>query len=275
MTYRLCFNVKHMIQGKDSYKTGLNKIDKLLGDGIEYGSLVIVEGGSSSGKSSLINQMFIAEALRQNDEVFVYSGELSNKMTAQWILETIANEDDFENKEYYRQIKQEAQENIISHIDDRIDIYTEYASTELDAILKEMQIAHRAGKRIFVIDSLAYIDNKDSLSIAKELKRFATGHNSIIVLAVNSSACDSYSIDSIADYVFRIKRVPDNKLLENAAVLSLVKNRPYGSTGEIGLGFIPDRRRYLTVEARYSENKNDYFFKLKTLSLDELTKRYY
>lgn len=53
--------------------TGLSDIDRMLHGGFEAGSLVVIGGDTSSGKSSLCGQLAVAEARRGGSVVFVTS----------------------------------------------------------------------------------------------------------------------------------------------------------------------------------------------------------
>ena len=64
--------------------TGFKTIDeKLLG--FATGSLSIITGYNSNGKSTLINQMCIAESLSKGYKVFAYSPELTNTCFKRWL----------------------------------------------------------------------------------------------------------------------------------------------------------------------------------------------
>ena len=85
----------------------------------------------------------------------------------------------------------------------------------------------------------------------------------------------SANISDLADYVFMLERREDVEKVKNLAVLSLVKNRPYGFTGEVGLSYVPNRRRYLTLSVSFNKDTGKYNFKPDTLSRGKLFDSYY
>ena len=79
--------------------TGFESIDERI-LGFAMGSLVIVTGYNGNGKSTLINEMCIAESMSRGYKVFAYSPELTNSNLKSWLYPTIANDDHFISKSY-------------------------------------------------------------------------------------------------------------------------------------------------------------------------------
>lgn len=68
----------------ESFKTRFREIDSLFGDGIPFGSLVVLKGKRGDGKSTFASQLY-AECLDQGYKCFMYSGELANTMAKKWL----------------------------------------------------------------------------------------------------------------------------------------------------------------------------------------------
>lgn len=67
----------------DKIRTGVEELDKTI-RGMAMGQLVILTGKRGDGKSTFMSQI-VAEALDQNRNVFVYSGELADFHFKQWL----------------------------------------------------------------------------------------------------------------------------------------------------------------------------------------------
>ena len=74
----------------DKIKTGIDELDRCI-RGFAMGQLVILTGKRGEGKSTFMSQL-VAEALGQNKNVFVYSGELSDNHFKQWLDFQLAGE---------------------------------------------------------------------------------------------------------------------------------------------------------------------------------------
>lgn len=283
-----------------TYKTGFNKIDKMLGNGVEFGSLVVLSGSNGSGKSNLVHQLFINNAVKQRDitdyRPAVFSGELSNRMLTTWIAQTFTNESDLEiyNEVFYRP-KYEIFINKLMPLMSGFDIMNLKGNHNLSNLLSNMYNQLLKGSKVFVIDNLMKIDDNErdilqkQKNIVNSLKTFAQTYNVIVVLVAHNSkppkgsaqkvskhdVSGSANITDLADYVLMLDRREDIGDLKNLAVLSLVKNRPYGFTGEVGLSFVTKRRRYLTLSVEFNKDNNDYTFRKDTLSNSKLFDSYY
>lgn len=69
-------------------ETGIQSLDRVCG-GLLLGHVVLLSGKRGEGKSTLMSQI-VAEALEQNNSVFVYSGELPNYHFKNWLDMQIA-----------------------------------------------------------------------------------------------------------------------------------------------------------------------------------------
>lgn len=260
----------------ETLKTGIDYIDDKL-VGMVFGSLNVLSGRNGSGKSTILNQIYIAEAIAQGYKTFLFSGELIGGNVKYWLLQTLANEEQF--AEYtakdghkYKKVTIQSKEKIVNDMKDRFFLY-DSDDYRIEAIIEKMTVlAKRYGVRVFVIDNLMTVESslKDKYEaetdMVKKLKNFAKKYNSIVHLVAHprksinetiskDDVAGSANITNLADYVTVIERNFD-KDKEYDASLNILKNRHTGINVEMKLKFSIERKRF------YSP------------SLNELSKRY-
>lgn len=72
------------IEKQPCISTGIKELDKILSGGFHYGGVVILTGKRGDGKSTMASQ-FIADALGQNHNCMIYSGEMPNIFVKNWL----------------------------------------------------------------------------------------------------------------------------------------------------------------------------------------------
>lgn len=265
------------IHEAEKINTGLINIDrKILG--FITGSLVIITGYSGSGKSTIINQMCIAESIAQGYKVFAYSPELTNSNFKNWLYSTIANEEHFIESNAggrrYKKVSDEGTMLIDEWIKNKLYLYSDDSNTFSEAkLLMDMErLAKRESVRVFVIDNLMKIEleggYKNELLAQKtfvnKLKEFARKHNAVVHLVAHLKkpqqvgkskavtkfdVAGSVDITNLADYVISVGRVEEELRCEQKelkdCVLKFMKDRPSGN-GEffVNLHFERERRRF-------------------------------
>lgn len=272
--------------------TGLKAIDsKLLG--FAMGSLNIITGYNANGKSTLINQMCIAESLSRGYKVFAYSPELTNSNLKSWLYPTIANDDHFIEKSYYGEKYRTLGDIGVKYIDkwikDKLFIYSDDSITSSEKqLLFDMNRLARTGVRVFIIDNLMKIDLADSYKneyvaqkiFVNKLKEFARKYKAIVHLVAHpkkpqlgSNKITKYDIagsgdiSNLADYVISISRITDedrmksSELMEKDAVIKVMKDRIKGN-GEFANTFKFDktRKRFYSI---LNELNKDYGYEGK------------
>ena len=71
----MTYNVEETeVEGRNTISTGNIEIDRRIGGGIPYGTLMLIEGDDASGKSSITQQLFYG-ALKAGEDVVCYSTE--------------------------------------------------------------------------------------------------------------------------------------------------------------------------------------------------------
>lgn len=272
----------------ETLKTGIDYIDdKLIG--MVFGSLNVLSGKNGSGKSTILNQIYIAEAINQGYKTFLFSGELIGGDVKYWLLQTLANEEQF--AEYtakdghkYKKVTMQGKEKIIQDMKDRFFLY-DNDDYRIEAIIEKMTIlAKRYGVRVFVIDNLMTVESslKDKYEaetdIVKKLKNFAKKYNALVHLVAHprksmndeiekDDVAGSANITNLADYVTTISRAKDEEV-EYDAILKILKNRHTGVNVGKKLMFSIERKRFFSAETEKELHKR-YLDNFEQLGIDE------
>lgn len=259
----------------ETLKTGIEYIDdKLIG--MVFGSLNVLSGRNGSGKSTILNQIYIAEAINQGYKTFLFSGELIGGNVKYWLLQTLANEEQF--AEYtakdghkYKKVTIQSKEKIVNDMKDRFFLY-DSDDYRIEAIIEKMTVlAKRYGVRVFVIDNLMTVESslKDKYEaetdIVKKLKNFAKKYNALVHLVAHprksmndeiekDDVAGSANITNLADYVTTISRAKDD-VVEYDAILKILKNRHTGVNVGKKLMFSIERKRFYSAETEKELNK--------------------
>jgi len=275
-------NVKTLdkIEIKDIYSTekiesGLIELDnKILGFAV--GSLDVITGYSGNGKSTMINQICIAESMRQGKKTFVYSPELTDYNFKDWLYRTIANKEDFIetnlNGKKYKRLSDKSVILIDNWIKDKLYLYDDscITATESKLLMTMEGLAKNKDVKVFVIDNLMKINldggyNNEYLAqkiFVNKLKEFARKYNVVVHLVAHLKKpqevrkkiskfdiSGTTDITNIADYVISVSRIEDelrrkNPILKDC-VLKVMKDRPTGNLEvQVNLSFDKERRRF-------------------------------
>ena len=259
----------------ETLKTGIDYIDEKL-IGMVFGSLNVLSGRNGSGKSTILNQIYIAEAINQGYKTFLFSGELIGGNVKYWLLQTLANEEQF--AEYtakdghkYKNVTIQSKERIVNDMKDRFFLY-DSDDYRIEAIIEKMTIlAKRYGVRVFVIDNLMTVESslKDKYEaetdIVKKLKNFAKKYNALVHLVAHprksmndeiekDDVAGSANITNLADYVTTISRAKDDEV-EYDAILKILKNRHTGVNVGKRLMFNIERKRFYSSETEKELNE--------------------
>ena len=253
----------------ETVQLGIRKMDNRI-VGIPLGSLNVITGRTGEGKSTILNQFFIGESIKQGYKVFLFSGELTESNAKGWLLDTLANEDDlleFTNKKgiKYKKISSTAVERMDNYLEDKFYLYTEEDYTIKSIIAKMEIMAKRYGVKVFCIDNLMVTENdekeelRNQTEIVKMLKSFAKKYNCIVHLVAHprkaqngqmgldkSDISGSANITNLADYVMLIQRIKDEEdpTKDKHTIFSIYKDRYMGTRLDIALLFDKDRRRF-------------------------------
>lgn len=254
------------LESMPKIRTGMTKLDKVIG-GLFLGQVSLWSGRRGDGKSTLASQV-IAEAVDQNWNVFVYSGELPDYHFKRWLdlqLAGTANLEKRENAfhETYYVIPEGVQDSINNWYKDRIYIYDNayvpQKNKELETLTQTIEKAIKQYDiRLICIDNLMtaleLVDDKTELYTAQsnfvwELKSIALKYNVHIMLVAhprktrdgmmgNDDVSGSGDITNKVDTVIFYGRKADE---EQMGLISVTKNR---LTGRL-TGKTPIQTKYL------------------------------
>lgn len=280
----------------ETIQLGIERIDDRI-IGMPLGSLNVITGRTGEGKSTILNQFFIGESIRQGYKVFLFSGELTESNAKGWLLDTLANENDlleFTNKKgiKYKKISSNAINRMDDFLEDKFFLYTDEDYT-IKSIIKKMEImAKRYGVKVFCIDNLMVTENdekeelRNQTEIVKMLKSFAKKYNAIVHLVAHprkaqngqrdldkSDISGSANITNLADYVVLIQRMYEEDGTDKHTEFAINKDRYMGNNCKIALLFDKDRRRFYCKNGNGEELKVNYLtdnLKVEEYSFEEL-----
>lgn len=256
-------------------KTGIAPLDRTCG-GLLLGHVVLLSGKRGEGKSTFMSQL-VADAIEQNNAVFIYSGELPNYHFKNWLdlqiaggnhIETVKNE--FGDDEYY------LSENTVQKINrwyyDKAFIFDNSAVSddEYEGLIKVIvDSICRYDIKLVCIDNLMTAMDSDPKSdlyrlqsqFVKNLERLAQQYDVAIVLVAhpkktngqfdNDSVSGSSDITNAVSFVFNYQRAKDEDGCDS--ILTVTKNR---MTGNLLLGDNAIRLHYSRKSKRLAVNPN-------------------
>ncbi|EHN13113.1 DnaB-like helicase C-terminal domain-containing protein [Clostridium sporogenes] len=264
------------INEAEKIRTGIKEFDKVM-HGFVLGSVNVLTGYNGAGKSTIINQMCIAEPIRQGFKTFIFSGELTRPNLIYWLTQTMVIKDQMislKNKEgrEYSKASDKAKEMIRNYLNNKLFIYSNDFDTSKTTILETMnKLAKRKNVKCFVLDNLMTIDleckESEELNAQKQfirdLKKFAIKYNAVIhivahprkpneknAIVTKYDVCGSGDITNLSDYVIAMHRYTDEQKEKGKhdfdGALMLFKNRPTGKICEKGIGlyFSQKRKRF-------------------------------
>ena len=256
-------------------KTGISPLDRVCG-GLLLGHVVLLSGKRGEGKSTFMSQL-VAEAIEQDNAVFVYSGELPNYHFKNWLdlqiagknhIETVKNE--FGDDEYYRSEQTIAKINRWYY--DKAFIFDNSAvyDDEFGGLIKVMVDAIcRYDIKLVCIDNLMTAMDSDpntdiyrqQSAFVKNLEKLAQQYDVAIILVAhpkktnaafdNDTVSGSSDITNAVSFVFNYQRANDGDGCDS--YLMITKNRMNGKllTGDNAIPLY-----YSEKSKRISENPN-------------------
>ncbi|MBE6784153.1 MAG: hypothetical protein E7536_09110 [Ruminococcaceae bacterium] len=288
-------NVKAVdMQKLPKIKTGIYEIDKAIG-GLFYGQVILLSGKRGEGKSTLMSQ-FAAEAIEQDNPVFVYSGELPNYHFKNWLDLQIAGGkhisthfNEYGDEQYY--LSDEVTKTINRWYFDKAFIFdnTAVEDDEYEGILKIITDAVcRYNIKLVCIDNLmtALDDNpqtdiyRQQSSFVKSLAKIAKKFDIAIILIAhpkksntefnNDTVSGSSDITNAVDVVMNYERcydgIADSKI-------TITKNRLTGRilTGPNAIELVYSEKSKRIQSSKYFNRTKEYSCFIKTDDFDEIT----
>lgn len=237
-------------------KTGIRNLDRICG-GLLMGHITLLSGKRGEGKSTLMSQ-FVAQAIDQNNAVFVYSGELPNYHFKSWLdLQIAGNKNiqsavnEYGDNEYY--LLPNTVEKINEWYYDKAYIFDNTAITddEYTGLLKVITDAIcRYDIKLVCIDNLMTAMECDVNSdlyrqqstFVKNLEKLAQQYDVAIILVAhpkktqgdfdNDTVSGSSDITNAVSFVINYQRANESDNCDSK--LMVTKNRMSGKllTGE-------------------------------------------
>lgn len=227
--------------------TGFKAMDAVF-SGVYDNQLTIITGAPGSGKSQLINTMFVASPIENGEKVFIYSGELPPRILLGNILKPLASRRHilrFENPgrpDGYK-ITNEASKTIKRYYMDNIYVYDEEKELDTDSIsiLENMIYSYkRYGVTNFIVDSLLTVDcskeigddeYKKEATFVKKLKTFTNKYPVKVCLIIHTRKLPVGQKGITGDDISGSSS--HNKLCDRSYSISRIYDDPEGFSTEI------------------------------------------
>ena len=231
-------------------RTGIRPLDRACG-GLLRGHVVLLSGKRGEGKSTFMSQL-VAEAIEQDNAVFVYSGELPNYHFKNWLDLQIAGanhicttRNEYNDEEYY--LTEGCVKKINAWYYDKAFIFDNSAVSddEYEGLIKVMVDAIcRYDIKLVCIDNLMTAMDGDpntdiyrqQSTFVKKLEKLAQQYDVAIILVAhpkksnvafdNDTVSGSSDITNAVSFVFNYQRADDGD--ECDSYLMVTKNRMNG-----------------------------------------------
>jgi twinkle protein len=249
--------------------TGFSFLDSAIGGLIE-GGLTVLTGKRGDGKSTFASQLAL-NAINGGTNVCFYSGELNAGMFQNWMFVQAAGplgveeyRDGFGDLRY--RVRREVERKVRAWLKDRLvlsDNETTRAN-EHKEIFRRFQSAMRDyGCRLLFIDNLMAMNYAGGMedfyrrqsAFIGEIVDFCLANRAHVVLVAhprkgewgdqNDQVAGIADITNRASNVVRIARAKDPAVQGCTNIVSVTKNREYGTTGNIQFDYEPKCRRFL------------------------------
>lgn len=257
-------------------KTGFAQLDKTLKGGFMHGQVILLTGRRGMGKSTLGSQ-FIAEALAQKVNCFIYSGELPDFFVKAWLDGQLVGSQKLTNSQI---------DKCNQFYDDRLFIYNNQLveTDEFDDLLTVVEdTIIKKDIRLVLLDNLmTALEAHDNESLYRKqsefvgkLAKLSKALEIVIILVAhprksklefeNDDVSGSADITNRVDVVMSYDNPPDDKHQheDNERVLKVTKNRLTGRLGSIPLYFSEDSKRISEVQNDFVRSYFDEFVPVK------------
>lgn len=264
-------------------KSGAAQMDSQI-RGFALGELSIWSGGNASAKSTFMNQLAL-EAINQNFNVAIYSGELQSDRLISWISRQACRPEDVVESNGFYKPNDEARSKILYWLDNKLFVYENAYGNKAKSIIQSIRnCIEKRNIKVVIIDNLMsldmneYSENKyDSQSLlVKELSDLAKEYKVHIHFVCHPRKSLNFlrkvdisgtgDLTNVADNVFIMHRVnndfkkatqdmfgwsKDYELYKYTNIIEICKNREFGVQDSfIGLYFIKENRRLINIEGQ-------------------------
>lgn len=276
----------------DGFTVGIKELDDELMK-IFTGGVTLLTGKPSAGKTTFLNQIVLS-AMDIGYKTFLFSRELLNGMSKGWFNQVAAGRRNMHaiklrNGNEFYVVNDEAKETITEHYDDWFFVYKDEEDNSEEKLFESMELcATKKGIKLFIIDNLMTVQlrdmqdtNKAQTEFINQLIKFSMKYNVAVVCIAHprkmQSGMDiglfdvagSQNIVNLATRTLSLKRVseqdkddPRNKYYGYDVVISIVKDRIFGSTKDIPVHYDKISRRFYSsyeeFDRVYGWDKNTY-----------------
>ena len=282
----------------DGIETGIQQFDQEMMR-LFYGSFNIVTGTNGSGKSSFLGQL-TCNSIEQGKDVWMYSKELPNYMTKNWIDSIFAgvrNVDEHVNNtgsKYYT-VQKDSKKKIDEYYRGHFKLYKDEWGNTIEDIKKSMEdCVRKFGNKLFIIDNLTAInfDCSDNEKWSKQVDlvnyciQFAQKFHVVVVLVIHPKKIETYrrltkfdvqGLGSIVDLchrlisLYRVQKKEKTDLknpIKYDVLCDILKDRLRGKEGlEVGMYYSNASRRFYTspeeYDRQYSWDRSVYDYPVK------------
>ncbi len=154
------------ISQMDGVKTGIKPLDDTLMK-LFYGTLTVLSGRPGAGKTSIVDQT-IAHTINEDKSVFLFSKEMPERMTANWLNAILAGRRNMiertskDGRKYFA-IPADVQNKMREYYRTRLFIYRDNEPNDVDSVMKSAEDnVRKNGCKLVVLDNLMMIDLKCS-----------------------------------------------------------------------------------------------------------------
>ena len=264
----------------DGFEVGIKELDEELMK-IFTGGVTLLTGLPSAGKTTFLNQVVLS-AMDSGYKTFLFSRELLNGMSKGWFNQVAAGRRNMhsiplKNGNDFYVVNEDAKIGITAHYDDMFYIYKDEEENSEDKLFESMELcATKKGLRLFVIDNLMTVQlasetadtNKAQTDFMNRLIKFSMKYDVAVICIAHPrklqagadiglfDIAGTQNIVNLATRTISLKRVKNdekgnrqNKYHGYDVVISVVKDRIFGSTKEIPVHYDQvDRRFYSNYE---------------------------
>lgn len=270
----------------DGIETGFADLDKELVK-IFYGTLTILSGTPSSGKSSFINQL-IANAIDKGVSTFLYSKEMPERISSNWIMLSFAGNRHITPYmtpigNIYYQIPSSVKKQIQEWAKGKLYIYKDDQPNDLDSIKQSMtDCVRKYGVHLVIVDNLMMLnmgiteDNKyeKQTELINWLIAFASRYNVAVILVAHPRKLQDVTADvgmydvsgssniiNLAHRSIGLRRIskkekedPKKPFHKYDVLMTVIKDRYLGKNEfQLGLYYDFPSRRFFTNYEEYSK----------------------
>lgn len=261
----------------DGFEVGIEQLDKELMK-IFTGGVTLLTGLPSAGKTTFLNQV-VLHAMDSGYKTFLFSRELLNGMSKGWFSQVAAGRRNMHsiklpNGNDFYLVNDDVKQDITKYYDDMFFIYKDEEENGEDKLFESMELcATKKGIRLFVLDNLMTVQlrgdtsdtNKSQTDFMNRLIKFSMKYDVVVLMVSHPrklqsgmeiglfDIAGSQNIVNLATRTISLKRVkqeekenPAHKYYGYDVIISVVKDRIFGSTKEIPVYYDQIDRRFFS-----------------------------